>query len=289
MIERSGHFDREVSGASWKAIEELNKLASIAFIDFVIVEGEVKGKNYTTKAVSYDDLEDDLKPYLNQDETILLQESTNEFSLVTSVRDAQTGAGVVRQRYHDGSVEYYESDPEIRTSFGGYNLLDEIFVPGSYPELSDLAASTKGELVNPEELKARITTPEEYKRMNAVAKLSKITTQHLVDLKEIYWEVAYPGTLRTVNGDDESRILQDLRVGEYIGLRTNTKFLNCAKHVFSPSLTQDTLTTNLYLNYDINIGRNKLHFREDIEMALSYGDKANEYFEAENISTTKLD
>lgn len=286
MIERSGHFDRQVSGASWKAIEELNKQATITFIDFVISEGLVQGDSYAARVISYDQLDDDLKFYIrddNSDETLILQESTNEFSLVISARNTQNGAGVVRQKYHDGEVEYYESDPEIGASFGGYNLLDEIFIPGSYPELSELAASSMEKLVNPKELKARVTTAEELKRMIAVAKLSNITVQHLVDLKEIYWEVAHPGTLRTVTGDDESRILQDLHAGEYVGLRTNTKFLNCAKHQFSPNLYSDTLSTSLYLNYDITIARNKLHFREDIDMATEYGDKAQEYFKEQNI------
>ena len=34
----------------------------------------------------------------------------------------------------------------------------------------------------------------------------------------------------------------------------------------------------MYLNYDIHVGPVNLHFREDIDMAVEFGEKAANYF-----------
>ena len=287
IIERSGSNDNVVSAKSWEAIAELNRKASLAFIDFVLEHGSVEGSDYHVEVVDRNELEDDLKPHTKTDEQIMLQEKTSVFSVVTSAIGAKTGAGVSRETFHNGGTDYYEREPGITSSFGGFILLSEIFKPGTHPEIAELALASNHDLVDPDKLDARIITPEEYKQMKALAVLSKLTVEHLVDLKDIYWEVAHPGKAKPQGSESEVGMLKNLNAGEPVGLRTNTRYLNCAKHQFDPDELKNTLANYLYLNYDIDIGSISLHFKEDIAMAIEYGERAQSYFDKREISASK--
>lgn len=195
----------------------------------------------------------------------------------------------VEERARQEFVVFVSSSPTARHAAdpmqGGYRLIEEIFQPGKYPDLSDLAIIKRSKIVDPDTIPARVMTHEEYRRSTATARLSRFTAEHLGHLQRLYHQIAYPGVdFEPLSQAEIEENVQYLRAGNTLGYRTGTKYLNCAKHNFVPDKHRDSLKASMYLNYYIPVGPVRLIFREDIDMALEYGESAKEYFEAQGIT-----
>lgn len=288
LIERDRYSDNGAVRADvWEQIRALENRAQTIFIDYVRVSGEVVGEDYSTRLVPGNQLEEDLRPYVGEENECYVREHVTKYDAVTSVHDLVDGRGVQRQKPLDGSeTEYYELG-ERHKCFIGFPLLEEIFKPGAYPELAELAIVSMPELVVPDDLSARIMTAEEYKRSSARARLSQFTVAHLVHVLEVYSNIAYAesaNNLRHMRDEELKELHQSLQQGTSVGLRTGTKYLDCAKHQLAADQHDDMLSTWMYMNYDIQVGPVTLHFRGDIDMAIEFGEQASSYFDEQGIT-----
>lgn len=288
LIERDRHSSNGAVRADvWEQIRALENRAQATFIDYVRESGEVVGEDYSTRLVPGNQLEEDLLPYVGEDNECYIREHLTNYDAVTSVHDLVGGRGVQRQKPLDGSEpEYYELG-ERHKCFIGFPLLEEIFKPGACPELAELAIVSMQELVVPDNLSARIMTAEEYKRSSATAGLSQFTVGHLVHVLEVYSNITYAQSAyppRRMRDEEVEELHQSLRQGTSTGLRTGTKYLDCAKHQLDVDQHNDTLNTWMYMNYDIQVGPVRLHFRGDIDMATEFGEQASSYFDEQGIT-----
>ncbi len=282
LIERQRYSPNgAVSAVTFDEIKTLQAQAADAYIDFVRESGGLTGAEYVAHVIVASEVDSDLQPYLGGDLTdeCLVEESTRDSSNLTTVFNLATQVGVQRDDHGPNqALDYYELDESYSRLFG-FNLIGEVFEAGTYPELS-LLASTKGlELIDPADLPARIMTPEEHKRARATAHLSQFTLAQLGQVIYLYDRVAYPDRdHRPRSLSDIEQFYRALEQGEMLGLRTGTKYLDCAKHILAADTRTDELQTRMYLNYDIHVGPVNLHFREDIDMAVEFGEKAANYF-----------
>jgi len=274
-----------VNPAVWDEIQLVRDQAHQAYMDFVRQAGGIRGENYVATITPYANLDTDIQEHIPPAATdCLVEERVTEYGTRITVFDMATGTGVQHQ-IEDGVSDYYDLSEDI-WKLQGSSLLEEIFKPGSHPELAELAQIGRSTIIDPTELSARLSTPEEDKRMTAVARLSQFTIAHLNDIQSIYHQVAYPEgrQQRTRPPEDNEQLLQQLQQGKYIGLRTGTFYLDCAKHEIYARKPDDELRTAMGLNYEIPIGPIKLRFGEDIEMAVDFGMQTTDYFESQDIA-----
>ncbi len=291
LIQRNRNSENgAVHAATWGSIKDMEDRAQLTYIDYVRRAGEVRGENYSSRLVSAHQVDEDLRDYVGNSDELYVCERALDYAATTTVYDLAAGRGVQRQIPLDGGeTEYYELEESFMRHLGS-SLIGEIFKPGSNPELSELAEASKSSLVDPDELPARIMTGEEYKRATATARLSQFTLSHLVQVVGLYRNIAYADSTyqpRRLGDDEMEELHQGLLQSESAGLRTGTKYLDCAKHELRVVSYEDILNTSMYLNYDIQVGPERLHFRDDIDMAVEYGEQARSYFDAQGIAAVR--
>lgn len=284
--------DGAIAPGSWEEIKKVELQARDEFMDFVRASGAVNGEYYSAFILQATELDPDLKEWMGVESgEFYVEKRRTSDPLVqnTFVFDVCTGLGIQREeRDADTGLspkEYYLLD-EIYWETCGSKLLEELFKPGTHPELSELALSKRSSLVDPAECSARVMTVEEYKRSVATARLGRFMVSHLERLVSLYHHAAYtqPEPYKLTQQLLEAKdAYQDLRQGVSLNFRTGTEYLDCAKHVLRPDLPSGTLATHMYLNYDIQLGSVNLHFRDDIDMAVNFGEQARAYFQEQGI------
>lgn len=302
--------------SNFESPREMEIKASEILLGYILEIGSIFGKlkpqtakgmpeNYTIRCVNARDISAVLKKESwDPTDKCIVEGIDDDYQLNTKVFNLKRKEGILcRQdlfpKDNPSAPHYYLIDEDQFFQNFGDRLLQEIFEPGKRPELSQLALSSRDQLIKPEDLPVRKMTPEEQRLVVATALLGQVSVRHVSRLLALYQEIAYPhgngmqdwGPVARSNNPLHAlhSTIQGGSIFDQVELRSGTENYIHAKQRFEtqryhPDLNRDgLLQTRLDMGASISIGRMRFAFNEDIGMVIAYGQRASDYFVEEGI------
>lgn len=293
IVRSSGFNGIAIGRKSYEHIQEAIKQIADTYFGYIQECGELQGPNYSIVVSSGRELPGVLQEHFNSPERKYFVETIRndafEKTLITAW-DVEDHYGAQVQIYDDpeDQDEFYELD-ERQYQGAGSSWIKVLFDPEeakNHPELAPIASLVRAEILNPDTLGLVVGSEVGSSDIIAEAKLDRFTIAHFSGLLALYENIAYEGwEPQDRVGSSREFYFEQLKSGEAVGLRSATKYVRSAKHLFGPDIENNTIDTCLYLNYCVDIGPMRLLFKDDLAMANEYRWRAAAFMIAEGIAT----